>query len=89
MAPFVLTSCPATRGVQSCFPLVHQSLSGLTPAYLAYDIKLVVDSGRRLLRSLSRQVHITSLATGASRVFPARLKQARVIPHFHCSRNPQ
>ena len=31
--------------------LLHQSLSGLTPAYLADDVNLVADSGRRLLRS--------------------------------------
>jgi len=31
--------------------LVQQSLSGLAPAYLADDVNLVADSGRRLLRS--------------------------------------
>jgi len=28
--------------------LLHQSMSGLTPSYLADDINLVADSGRRL-----------------------------------------
>jgi len=31
--------------------LVHQSLAGLTPAYLADDIRLVTDTDRRPLRS--------------------------------------
>jgi len=33
--------------------LVHQSLSGLAPAYLADDVNLVAESGRCLLRSAS------------------------------------
>jgi len=31
--------------------MVHQSLAGLTPAYLADDIRLVTDTDRRPLRS--------------------------------------
>jgi len=31
--------------------LVHQSLAGLTPAYLADDVRLVTDTDRRPLRS--------------------------------------
>jgi len=31
--------------------LVHQSLSGLAPAYLADDVNLITDSGRHLLQS--------------------------------------
>jgi len=43
---------PVRRRVDSKVAcLVHQSLSGQTPAYLADDIQLVTDTDRRLLRS--------------------------------------
>jgi len=36
--------------------LVHQSLAGQTPSYLASDIQLTADTGRRQLRSASERI---------------------------------
>jgi len=49
--------------------LVHQSLPGLPPAYLADGINFVADSGRSLLRSgycVVPRIRVTPLATGSS-----------------------
>ena len=54
--------------------LVHQSLVGAAPAYLADDCRLLSDVGRRLLRSNSNDMrscscheHITNSVIGVSR----------------------
>jgi len=49
-ASIALAFCSSTVDYKvAC--LVHQSLAGLTPAYLAYDVRLVTDTDRRPLRS--------------------------------------
>ena len=65
--------------------LLHQSLSGLTPAYLADDVDLVAGSGRRLLRSAANRTlrrpthtHTTPLSTGVSLLPSAGVEQSTV-----------
>ena len=50
-----LAASPSARRVQDR-GLVHQSLVGLAPAYLADDCRLLSDVGRRPLRSNSNDM---------------------------------
>jgi len=61
-----------SRNIQAVICLVHQSLAGQTPAYLAHDIQLIADTGRPQLRSASERIcviphtHTTTSATEVS-----------------------
>jgi len=64
LSSFALALCPATSDPQwlklAC--LVHQSLSGHTPAYLADDIRLLSEFDRRQLRSSAKRPCVVASA---------------------------
>ena len=58
--PAALASCAAARCVQKIATLVHRSLSGNAPGYLADDCQLVADARVRQLRSVDTRTLVVS-----------------------------